>query len=78
MVPVLRLVSDFVNNGQASDVEAVMVAGNWVMRDHKLLHIDEDDILARGEEIAHRAWRQLREKYPDVPMPFPLMEGPAF
>ena len=55
-----------------------MVAGNWVMRDHKLLHIDEDDILARGEEIAHRAWRQLREKYPDVPMPFPLMEGPAF
>ncbi len=78
MVPVLRLVSDFVNNGQASDVEAVMVAGTWVMRERKLLHVDEDDILARAEEIAHRAWRQLREKYPDVAMPFPLMEGPAF
>ena len=78
MVPVLRVISDFVNNGQASDVEAVMVAGDWVMRDRKLLHIDEDDILQRGEELAHRAWRQLQEKYPDVAMPFPLMEGPVF
>ena len=78
MVPVLRLVSDFVNNGQASDIEAVMVAGQWVMRDRKLLHIDEDDILMRAEEIAHRAWRQLREKHPSVAMPFPLSDGPAF
>ena len=78
MVPVLRVVSDFVNNGQASDVEAVMVAGNWVMRDGRLLNVDEADILARGEELAHRAWRQLQEKYPDVAMPFPLSDGPAF
>ncbi len=78
MVPVLRLVPDFVNNGQASDIEAVMVAGQWVMRDGKLLHVDEDDILMRAEEIAHRAWRQLREKHPSVAMPFPLSDGPAF
>ncbi len=78
MVPVLRVVSDFVNNGQASDVEAVMVAGSWVMRDGRLLNVDEADILARGEELAHRAWRQLQEKYPDVAMPFPLSDGPAF
>ena len=78
MVPVLRVVSDFVNNGQASDVESVMVAGEWVMRDGALLHIDEDDILRRGEDLAHRAWRHLQDKYPDIAMPFPLSEGPAF
>ncbi len=78
MVPVLRPVSDFVNNAQAADVEAVMVAGEWIMRDRTLLHVDEEDILTRAEEIAHRAWRQLREKHPTVQMPFPLAEGPAF
>lgn len=78
LVPNLRVVSNFVNNGMASDIEAVMVGGNWVMRDGKLLTVDEDDILQRAEQIAHRAWRQLREEYPDVHLPVRLADGPAF
>ena len=32
-MPVLRVVSVFVHQGQARDVEAVMVDGPWLMRD---------------------------------------------
>ena len=78
LVPTLRIVSDFVNNGMASDVESVMVAGRFVMRDGVLLTVDEQDILQRAEEIAHRVWRQLRETYPDVTFPVQLADGPAF
>ncbi len=48
------------------------------MRDGKLLTVDEDDILQRAEQIAHRAWRQLREEYPDLHLPVRLADGPAF
>ena len=33
LVPVLRVVSDFVHNGQARDVQSVMVDGKWLMKD---------------------------------------------
>ena len=48
------------------------------MRDGVLLTVDEQDILQRAEEIAHRVWRQLRETYPDVTFPVQLADGPAF
>lgn len=77
LVPVLRIVSDFVHNGMASDVESVMVAGRFIMRDGVVLAVDEADLLRRAEEIAHRAWRRLRDRYPDVPFPMRLAEGPT-
>ena len=36
MVPVLRAVSTFVHQAQARDVEAVMVDGQWLMKDGKV------------------------------------------
>ena len=69
LVPTLRIVSAFVHNGQAGDVEAVMVDGRWLMREGRVLTIDESDVIARAEEIGHRVWRQLVERYPDVPSP---------
>ena len=41
MVPVLRAVSTFVHQAQARDVEAVMVDGKWLMKDGKVLTMDE-------------------------------------
>jgi adenine deaminase len=55
LVPTLRIVSGFVHNGQASDVQAVMVDGRWLMRDGKVLTIDEDDIVRRAEQVGHAA-----------------------
>jgi cytosine/adenosine deaminase-related metal-dependent hydrolase len=72
LVPALRIVSGWIHNGQASDVESVMVDGRWLMRDHKVLTIDEADIVTRAEEIGRRVWRQLVDRHPNVPFPITL------
>ncbi|MDP6453160.1 MAG: amidohydrolase family protein, partial [SAR202 cluster bacterium] len=72
LVPTLRIVSAFVHNGLPSDITDVMVDGNWLLRDSKLLTIDEDDIIARAEEIGHRAWNRLIDENPNVPFPINL------
>jgi 5-methylthioadenosine/S-adenosylhomocysteine deaminase len=72
LVPAVRIVSAFLHNGQAADVEAVMVDGRWLMRDGKVLTLDEPDIVTRAEAIGQRVWRQLVEKHPDVPFPIRL------
>lgn len=72
LVPTLRIVSAFVHNGQAGDVESVMVDGRWLMRDRRVLTIDEADVVARAEAIGHRVWSELVDRYPDVPFPIRL------
>jgi 5-methylthioadenosine/S-adenosylhomocysteine deaminase len=72
LVPALRIVSAWIHNGQAGDVESVMVDGHWLMRDRRVLTIDEADVVARAEEIGRRVWRQLVERYPNVPFPIRL------
>ena len=69
LVPSLRPVSAFVHNGQPSDITSVMVNGDWVMRDGRVLTIDEDDIVRRAEATGHAVWRRLLERYPNVPFP---------
>ena len=41
LVPTLRIVSGFVHQGQPADVTHVMVNGEWVMKDGRVLTIDE-------------------------------------
>ena len=63
LVPTLHTISDFVHIGQASDIESVMVAGNFIMRDGAITTVDEADILRRAETIAHRAWKHSSSAY---------------
>ena len=72
LVPTLRIVSGWIHNGQAGDVQSVMVDGRWLMRDGKVLTVDEADIVTRAEEIGRRVWRQLVDRYPTVPFPITL------
>ncbi len=69
LVPSLRVVSAFVHNGQPSDITSVMVDGEWVMRDCKVVTIDEEDVVRRAEAVGHAVWRRLLERYPNVPFP---------
>ncbi|WP_422002777.1 amidohydrolase family protein [Reyranella sp.] len=63
MVPVLRVVPTLVHQGQARDVEAVMVDGRWLMKDGKVLTLDEPAILAEAQRVANAAWsRQFRQR----------------
>ena len=69
LVPALRVVSCFVHQGQAGDVEAVMVDGRWIMRDGRVLTMDEGAIVAEADRIARTAWRELFARRPDLPRP---------
>jgi len=69
LTPAVRVVSCFVHQGQASDVEAVMVDGRWLIRDGRVLTMDEAAIVREADRIAHSAWRRLFEARPDLPIP---------
>jgi 5-methylthioadenosine/S-adenosylhomocysteine deaminase len=69
LTPALRVVSCLVHQGQASDVEAVMVDGCWLMRDGRILTLDEPTILAEADRVARTAWGRLFAQRPDLPRP---------
>jgi len=54
--------SQLVYASQASDVSDVMVNGKWLMRDHQLLTIDEDELLIKASEYAHQIDTFLLER----------------
>jgi 5-methylthioadenosine/S-adenosylhomocysteine deaminase len=69
LTPALRMVSGFVHQGQARDVEAVMVDGRWIMRDGRVLTLDEAAVVREAERVARAAWRRLFERRPDLAPP---------
>lgn len=69
LTPALRVVSCFVHQGQARDVDAVMIDGRWVMRDGRVLTMDEDGLLDEAEGVARAAWRRLFAARPDLTPP---------
>jgi 5-methylthioadenosine/S-adenosylhomocysteine deaminase len=69
LTPALRVVSDFVHNGQAGDVESVMVDGRWIMRDRRVLTLDEPAIVAEADRVARTAWGRLFREHPDLRRP---------
>ena len=76
LVPTLRVVSVFVHQAQPADISDVMVDGNWIMRDSRILTFDEDDVIRQAETIGHRVWSRLVTENPDVPFPVRLPPGP--
>jgi 5-methylthioadenosine/S-adenosylhomocysteine deaminase len=70
MVPVLRAVSTFVHQAQARDVEAVMVDGQWLMRDGKVLWPwTRRPSWPRPSGSANTAWPRLFAKRRDLKVP---------
>jgi 5-methylthioadenosine/S-adenosylhomocysteine deaminase len=69
LTPGLRPVSCFVHQGQAADVEAVMVDGRWLMRDGRVLTLDEPAIVAEADHIARTGWRKLFVSRPELARP---------
>nr|WP_314073954.1 amidohydrolase family protein [uncultured Roseococcus sp.] len=66
LAPFLRAVAAFVHQGQASDVHDVMVDGRWIMRDGKVLTLDEARVIREAEEVADRAWARLFAENPQI------------
>jgi len=64
LVPAGRIVSAWIHNGQASDIESVMVDGQFIMRNRKVLTMDEDRIVAEADKVGRRIWKQVQAAGP--------------
>ncbi len=59
LVPAGRLVSAVIHGGHPGDIESVMVDGEFVMRDNKVLTMDEDAVLRDADAVGKRIWKQI-------------------
>jgi len=66
LVPAGRILSAWVNNGQPSDVESVLVDGAFVMRERKILTVDEPSLIAEADKVGRRVWGQVEASSPVV------------
>jgi 5-methylthioadenosine/S-adenosylhomocysteine deaminase len=64
IVPAVRIVSAWIHNGQPSDIESVMVDGRFVMRDRKILTVDEPRIIAEADRVGRRVWAEVQKGGP--------------
>jgi cytosine/adenosine deaminase-related metal-dependent hydrolase len=64
LVPAGRIVSALIHSGHPSDIESVMVDGQFVMRQGKVLTMDEDSIIAEADKVGRRIWRQVQAAGP--------------
>jgi len=59
LVPAGRIVSAWIHNGQPSDIESVMIDGQFVMRNRKILTVDEETIVREADKVGRRIWNQV-------------------
>jgi cytosine/adenosine deaminase-related metal-dependent hydrolase len=64
LVPAGRIVSAWIHNGQPSDIESSMVDGQFIMRNRKVLTMDEDAIVAEADKVGRRIWSKVLEGSP--------------
>ena len=69
MTPQINLVSNLVHYGHQGIVDSVMVDGEFLMRDRRILCVDEKQALRNAQEATSSAWHRLKEQNPDIPMP---------
>jgi cytosine/adenosine deaminase-related metal-dependent hydrolase len=68
LVPAGRIVSALIHNGQPNDIESVMIDGQFVMRNRKVLTMDEDAIVAEADKVGRRIWAEVQKAGP-IPVP---------
>lgn len=70
LVPAGRLVSAVIHGGHPGDIESVMVDGEFIMRDNKVLTMDEDAVIREADAVGKRIWKQVGPvNIPRLPRP---------
>lgn len=70
MLPMHDPIANMVTSMRAENVESLMVDGRWIMRERKVLTVDEGEILKeaqrRAESIVKRAGISLPKRFPQM------------
>ena len=77
LVPAVRFVSAWIHNGQPGDIESVVVDGRFIMRDRKVLTMDEASIIAEADRVGRRIWTEVQKQTPIVVPGRPRPRGQA-
>ena len=64
LVPAGRIISAVVHSGHPADIESVMVDGQFVMRQGKVLTMDEAAIIKEADAVGRRVWGKVLEAGP--------------
>lgn len=67
--PIINLVSNLVHYGHPGAVHSVMTDGRFLMRDRKVLSLDEDALLREAQIVTRRVWERMLAGNPDIPPP---------
>lgn len=59
LVPAGRIVSAVIHGGHPSDIESVMIDGEFVMRHNKVLTMDEASIIREADAVSKRIWNKV-------------------
>ena len=49
---------------QSSDIESSMVDGKFIMRNQKVLTMDEETLIEEADAVGQRAWSQVLDASP--------------
>ena len=69
MRPLIRLESNLVHYGHPGIVHSVIADGAYLMRDRKVLTIDEPALLREAQDVTKRVWQRMMKNNPDIPPP---------
>ncbi|MBY0336647.1 MAG: amidohydrolase family protein [Acetobacteraceae bacterium] len=67
--PIIRLLASVVHYGHPAAVHSVMVDGRFLMRDRRVLSLDEEFLVDEAQRVAKRVWERMLAKNPDIPPP---------
>ena len=59
MVPLRDPIKNIVYNTEAEDLQDVMIDGQWVMREGRVLHVDEQAVIENLQLAGERTWSEM-------------------
>ncbi|MFW6074850.1 MAG: amidohydrolase family protein [Chloroflexota bacterium] len=67
--PLIDPVVTFVHNAHGTDVDSVLVDGEFVVRDGKTVNVDAHDVIDHANEMARDFWTKFQAEYGGTVMP---------
>jgi 5-methylthioadenosine/S-adenosylhomocysteine deaminase len=69
MRPVISLISNLVHYGHPGIVDSVMVGGEFLMREGRVLAFDERAVMREAQAATEAVWRRMLKDNPDISPP---------